>query len=217
VVEKRGASSPYTFFLLLFPAVVLNLIVVIYPLIIEGIIIRDVPPVVTSPDWWFAKSLFGNFSAFPHDSFIPFLLGVYLISFLIGLCVAALLLRPIFSELLEKREVIFSEWRLLVRVVDVVVVSFLIWFAFDRVVAYLIQYPFPLGIMSGLFMFAYVVTGFITGDCVGKAVFPLRLYLLCRRDKLRLQVFKILTLGANENLMDPGLTKWVLTPVSGTQ
>lgn len=210
MVEQRGGSSPYTIFFYLLPAAVLNFLVVVYPLIIEGIIIGD-PPVVNSLDQWFAKSIFGNFSDFPYNLFIPFLLGLYLISFLVGFLIPVFLLRPIFSQLLRNHEVTFSERRLFLRAaMDFIVIIFVTWFAFDRIVAYLIQYPLPLSILSSSFMFFYVITGFFTGNTVGKSAFPLRVYRLCRRENLRLSVFKVLASDASESSMEPSLTKWVL-------
>jgi hypothetical protein len=211
LVEVKAGSSPYTILFFLLPALALNLLVVVYPLIIEGMIIRAPPPVWTGLDWWFAKSIFGNFSDFPYSVFIPFLLGLYLISFLIGLLIAVLLLRPIFSRLLRNHEVTFSNGRLFLRVaMDFIVVFYLTWFALDRILAYLMQYPWPLSIMSSSYMFFYTITGFITGNCIGKSVFPLRLYRLCRRDRLELKVLKIVNSAVSEGPRDSVLTKWEL-------
>lgn len=211
MVEAKGGSSPYLVFFFLLPALGLNLVAVVNPLIIEGMIIRAPPPVWTSLDSWFPRSVFGSFSDFPYNVFIPFLLGLYVISFLVGFLVSILLLKPIFGQLLSNREVTFSEGRLALRIgLDFFVVVCFMWFAFNPILAYLTQCPYQLGIIPGSFISLYILTGFITGDGIGKSVFPLRLRWMCRRDKLEFKSFKVVSSSANKGHRESSLIKWVL-------
>lgn len=220
-VKEYGGmmSSPYfvLFLLLLLLALILNLLVVVYPLVVEGILYRAPPPVATSLDSWFMKVLFGDFSPEQFElviigRFIPFLLEVYLLSFLTAVLVSMALLRKTTRELLKDRETTFSDKRLLRIFLDILVVGPFTLLAFDRILAFLIQYPLQLTSLGGSHLTLYFLTGFVTGSIIGKLLFPLRVRLECRRHNLELRATYIRKMDSNGRPTRWMEDRWVLMP-----
>lgn len=221
-VEVKGVSQPPSLlFSLLFVAFGFDLLFVISPLVYEGIIAGDVPMSIFGLDQWFVHVFFGiSFEASFHayGVFVPFLLTVYFLTFIIGFLIPLRTMRPIFRDLLTKREVTFSDTKFAAAsVLDLFLVLFFVWLGFDRILAYLTRYPSllsnPLGTSSS-FIAAYVLAGFLTGNSVAKSMFAFRVYLDCWRHKLVVKTVYYKKLDAQGRLSCRRLLKWILVPTT---
>lgn len=188
----RKALSPYLlFFLPPLGAVVLNLLLVVIPLVYEGMIIGAPPIMISGLDQWAAHVLLGiplSEALSAYAPYISFLIQIYLLSFLLGFLIAVRLLWPTFRELLRTHEVISSEKRLAAKVLlDIIIFLWFSWLALTRILAYIMQYPWELiGVTPFSLLTGYIITGFITGGCIGKSIFPLWVYFTCRKHGLML-------------------------------
>lgn len=220
LVKVRGANQPpYLLFVLLFAAFGWDLIFVITPLVYEGVILDRPPMSIFGLDQWFVHVSFGisyeaSFSA--YGVFVPFLLTVFFVTLLIGFLVPFRTVRPIFRKLLAKHEVIYPELRVAAAMgLDLLLVLLFVWFGFDRILAYLTQYPSPLPNPLGTsssFIAIYVVSGFLTGNSIAKSMFAFRVYLECRWHKLEVKTVVYKKLDAQGKLGRRRLFKWVLVP-----
>lgn len=124
--QTQKGPTPFLLSLFLIPMLMSNLIIFIYPLLIEGIIIRAPVTLLTSEfDIWLVESIFGSFT---YNNYVLVLLGSYLFSFTIGGLTASILLWPIFRKLLNANEVVIRERELGMRtVLDMLIGVF--WFS----------------------------------------------------------------------------------------
>lgn len=191
----RGQQYPREFPLLTlfsvlipFPAVFLNLIVVANPLVIEGIIIRDVPPVNQPLDLRIAQVVLGG-TEFQVYSYVSLLFSVYAVSWVVGVLEGLLLFRPIFGELLRSHEVTVASWSFNIRqLTDATGALLFMALAFDHVLAFFLAYPMPLGpIVFASSMSGFILSGFLAGSATAKCQYFVRLFLKSRWEKLNIK------------------------------
>jgi hypothetical protein len=190
-MSEKDAFPLFLLFLVpLFAAATLNLIFVVYPLVVEGMIIKDVPFGIIGLDAWVAHSLFGvplSEAGFAYAVYIPFLIEVYLISFLPGFIIGLRLIWPPLKKLVRNHEITVSEKKFGARVVlDVIIAGYFGILALNPILAYLMQYPWEqVGFLPSSELAGYIMTGFVTGCSIAKLVFPLWLNFTCRKRGLR--------------------------------
>ncbi len=187
MAESTTGGTSFFFALLLFPALLMNLIFLFYPLVVEGIIIGDRGIPVRELDLWVAYRYLGVFN---RDVYVSFLLGFYSLSFLSGFLVAYALLGRMVRGLMANREIVVRERGLGFRLVaDLVLPAYLVYFFFDRVFGYLLQDPRPVVTLgSGSMISIYILAGFWTGNALFKALITLRVFLKSRKEALRLRL-----------------------------
>jgi hypothetical protein len=210
--------SPYLPFLVPpFFAVLLNLILVVYPFVF-GIITGDFPFGIIGLDAWVAHGLLGvplSEAGFAYAVYVPFLLWVYLISFVPGFLIGLLLLWSPFKELVGSRELTVSEMKFAFRVVlDPIIFGYFGILALNPILAYLAQYPWQqVGFLHFSLLAGYIMTGFITGNCVAKSIFPVWLYFTCRDSDLRLvSVYVDKRDSKVKPLYREKIVRWTLVP-----
>lgn len=184
LIKSRHAPGPNLFSLFLIPVVFFNLIILVYPLVIEGMVL-GAPLPVSEFDRWIFDNVLGGFT---YDKYVWVLLGFFSISFVGGVSTAWMLLWPIFGKLIQNYEVVIQEKEMGLRAVsDSLFFTVIIFFIFDRAVAFLVQYPKPFPSITFIsFISGYLLAGFITGNGVTKFLFYVKVHFKCKRQNLKL-------------------------------
>lgn len=182
--ENRQAPSPNLLSLFLIPVVLFDLLFLVYPLVIEGLVIGDQLP-VSAFDLWIFDNVFGGFT---YDRYAWGLLGFFSLGCIGGGFTAWMLVWPSFRQLLKNHEVLIPEKELGLRVVaDIIVFTVIFRFLFDRAVAFCVRYPDPFPSITFVsFVSGCLLAGFITGNGLAKFLFFIRIRLQCTRRNLKL-------------------------------
>lgn len=205
--DNRQARGPIFLSLFLLLVVYADLLFVVYPLVIEGLII-GAPLPNSAFDMWLFDNIFGGFT---YTHYAWGLLGFFALGCLGGGCTAWLFVWPPFRQLIQTHELLIPERKLGLRVVaDILVFSFVIYFLFDRAVALLVRYPDPFPSITFVsFVSTFLLAGFITGNGLAKFLFYVRIRLQCMRRQL-----KLVSVYRPANTNDPAnqkqLIRWTL-------
>lgn len=175
---------PHHLLLFLIPMLIFNLMFIIYPFVIEGMIIKaPITFLTTEFDIWLVSHIFGSFT---YSNYALILIGSYLSGFVMGSLIAIILLWPIFRKLFSGNKVMVSERKLAARTaLDMVIAVYFFYFIFDFILASVTVYPKSLPYLTFTSVFTwYLATGFVTDNALFKSFFPLRVYLKCKREGL---------------------------------
>lgn len=182
--DNRQAPGPSFLSLFLILVVLYDLLLLVYPLVIEGLVIGDVLP-NSAFDLWIFDNVLGGFT---YDRYAWGLLGFFALGCLGGGFTAWLFVWPPVRRLIKTHEVLIPEKEMGLRVVaDVLVFTVIFRFLFDRAVAFFVRYPDPFPSITFVsFVSGCLLAGFITGNGLAKFLFYVRIRLQCMRRNLKL-------------------------------
>jgi len=180
--RANKAESPFLFFVVLIPLLILNYLALIHPILVEWILL-SAPLANSEFDIWLVSHIFGTFT---YGSYLLLWMGSYFLSFIVGFLVALFTSKPLFGKLVKNHEVIVGQMELAARLVfDFSIGALVAMFTFNSVLSLVTAHTYEL--VSRSVISLAVLTGFATGNVVLKCVLLFIVYIKCKRDFLVLE------------------------------